>query len=1233
MTKRTFRLVAIAVLLVVCLCATTLLAACNKESTYYLSSESNGWTMYGRRDTVPDDVRFVVNEDGTYSLTVNLEAGDSFVVYKTGSSNGIVSDIFSARTELTLNDDGKVSVGAKGKYVLTLDVENGELSYSFTAPTPTPSTVAVTGVSLDPTSLNLTVGGADATLTATVAPANATNKGITWSSSDNGVATVNGGVVHAVSAGNATITVTTEDGGKTATCAVTVSASQGGTTPVPVTGVTLNPTSLQMTVGGADATLTATVAPANATNKNVTWLSSDPGIATVNNGVVHAVSAGNATITVTTADGGKTATCAVVVTEGQSAAGEVYEIYYTGDSEISLKKTLSVTIPVTVDYEGEVDTTYSVVVVDGDEDVITTQVVEGNLKITAAKVGEVTIKLVSNADSSVESSTLKVTVTELAIESISITPSSIELEINQETDLTVNVLPAEAASLLSLTWTSNDECVSVVDGHIKALSSGTAIITARDNSGKSAECTVTVTQHVSSIELSESSIVLYVNGSNRELTVTFNPSDATNKAYTAELVSGSEYVQIVSKSGLTITLKGIAAGSATLRITADDDSTKTAECAIEVRELSSAVPYLSPSSLTVNIGETSDAVQILTDGDAVTGFTSSVTNTSVASVNNVSTSTFTVKGLAYGTTAITITVSYGDGGSVDLTLNVIVASDFFYLTGTIDGTSWGTHASESSARSAGVLLDKVSDGVYEITRDIDVSTGNKFYILPSALDTDWNYGLKKSYYRAHSNASAYDITLPDNDNVQVGVSGNYTIRLTISGTSATWTVIGNWIAPTSASIDATTRTLQVGEAESADLELSILPTTATSNVTIVWTASGTGVNFITCNGDGTNCSVALNNFTSDTELKVTVTATITIGSFTVTATCEIALLPQNASNTPSTAIVWSEQGDMTVNVNADGWTYQIVASGNGTDGSVTFELVANASGDALGSILVNDVSGTKAFEISATGLITAKMFGTVYVKVTAADGSNVFDIRPVTFYAPAFYLDIDWKNDGATANASTQTSVTQYTWSEVELNAGCTIVILYNGSDWDKAIRSSGYLDDSSDNASGATGGDPSGKFSVTVSGKYNITLDLSGLKPSVKFEYAGALAQDPEMTVSLYNRGNTYTNSNIEFGSGTARIGSISNNYEIVFTVNGSNIMSAYSGDGWIELQIVCGSTWGNNFTSLSITHSTSSSLWQESGKGNFSIDSSLVSGKTLTFTCTFNTSGTLTKVVIASA
>ena len=173
------------------------------------------------------------------------------------------------------------------------------------AATLTVNPVPVTGVTLDKNTLALFTGES-ATLTATVAPENATDKTVTWTSDNEKVATVADGKVTAIASGTANITVTTTDGSFAATCAVTVTQ--------PVTGVTLDKKTLSLFTGDS-ATLTATVAPENATDKTVTWVSSNPAIVTVDgSGHVKAVAAGTANITVTTTDGNKTAACAVTVT-------------------------------------------------------------------------------------------------------------------------------------------------------------------------------------------------------------------------------------------------------------------------------------------------------------------------------------------------------------------------------------------------------------------------------------------------------------------------------------------------------------------------------------------------------------------------------------------------------------------------------------------------------------------------------------------------------------------------------------------------------------------------------------------------------------------------------------------------------------------------------------------------------------------------------------------------------
>jgi len=223
----------------------------------------------------------------------------------------------------------------------------------------------VSGVTLSQNDAVLTVGGETLTLTATVAPANAKDKTVTWTTSNDAVATVDAnGVVTAVSAGTATITATATNGtddtsdDKTATCTVTVTQNYkvtladgtedsgnwtispanpqpgdvvtityGGTKKVKsvkavkkaavikVTIITLNKTETTINVGSTETLSVTAIDPSNATDKTYTWNSDNTAVATVDaDGVVTAKAAGTANITATANDGsGVTATCAVTV--------------------------------------------------------------------------------------------------------------------------------------------------------------------------------------------------------------------------------------------------------------------------------------------------------------------------------------------------------------------------------------------------------------------------------------------------------------------------------------------------------------------------------------------------------------------------------------------------------------------------------------------------------------------------------------------------------------------------------------------------------------------------------------------------------------------------------------------------------------------------------------------------------------------------------------------------------
>lgn len=193
--------------------------------------------------------------------------------------------------------------------------------------------VSVTAIMLSESSIYLQPNETKS-LTATVLPDNATNKSVEWSSSNTSIATVDQtGKVTAKTVGSCTITCSATDGsGAKGECAVTVGRL--------VTGITLSQTSLSLTIpSNTTKTLTATVKPTNATNKSVTWSSSDTSIATVENGKVTAIAAGSCTITCSATDGsGVSAECQVTVKEESVSIVGTWEYRITDEDGLWIVK-------------------------------------------------------------------------------------------------------------------------------------------------------------------------------------------------------------------------------------------------------------------------------------------------------------------------------------------------------------------------------------------------------------------------------------------------------------------------------------------------------------------------------------------------------------------------------------------------------------------------------------------------------------------------------------------------------------------------------------------------------------------------------------------------------------------------------------------------------------------------------------------------------------------------------
>ena len=210
--------------------------------------------------------------------------------------------------------NGVVTALKAGK--VTITAKSGEVSATCEI-TVNAKVIPATGIALDKTTAEMTEGET-LTLPATVTPENATDKTVTWTSSDETVATVANGVVTALKAGKATITA--KAGEVSATCEITVNAKV-----IPATGIALDKTTAELTEGET-LTLTATVSPEDATDKTVAWTSSDEAVVKVVNGVVSALKTGKATITATSGD--VSATCEITVIPVTGINGVIYSDGY-----------------------------------------------------------------------------------------------------------------------------------------------------------------------------------------------------------------------------------------------------------------------------------------------------------------------------------------------------------------------------------------------------------------------------------------------------------------------------------------------------------------------------------------------------------------------------------------------------------------------------------------------------------------------------------------------------------------------------------------------------------------------------------------------------------------------------------------------------------------------------------------------------------------------------------------
>jgi uncharacterized protein YjdB len=417
--------------------------------------------------------------------------------------------------------------------------------------------IQVTGVTLNQSTASVNVG-ATLQLTATVAPANATNKSVVWSSSNNSRATVSAnGLVTGVSGGSATITVTTNNGSFTASCAVTIGAS------VAVSGVSLSVRSSSIEIGGT-LQLVATVSPANATNKLVTWSSSSSSASVSQDGLVTGVSGGTATITVTTQSASKTATSTVLVYSAATITMNSTNLTVMIGKLVNIDATISrPRINVSTITWSSSDPGSAMVPLYG----TLLSSTPSSTTIRAGVVGNFnngSATTITATSSNFGISTISDVIVLGHVQSVILNASQILLQKGEEFLAIAEVYPDITNNNFNVNWSSSSNAIATVNsyGSITGVSNGTAIITVTSESGnKKNSVRVTVLNRVLGVTISASNLTVN-RGSTGTLVASILPSDASNLA--VRWTSFNTRIATVSSSGV---VTGVSAGQAIITVT------------------------------------------------------------------------------------------------------------------------------------------------------------------------------------------------------------------------------------------------------------------------------------------------------------------------------------------------------------------------------------------------------------------------------------------------------------------------------------------------------------------------------------------------------------------------------------------------------------------------------------------------------------------------------------------
>jgi uncharacterized protein YjdB len=728
----------------------------------------------------------------------------------------------SSANSIATVSNGVITAVSPGTATVTcssLQTPVGSATVSVTIVERMPSSITL------PSSVSVLIGNTQ-TLAATILPATAYNKTVTWSSSNTSVATVSAtGVVNALSVGVATITATTVNG-LTATCMVTVS-------PVLETSVSLNKTTTSMYVYDTDV-LIATVLPENTTDKSIVWTSSNSSVVSVLNGTITAIKAGSATITATTVNG-LTATCVVTVQNivptsiSTSITGTVSR--YIGSSET-----------VHVSYLPTNITDSSLTWTSSDASIVN---VSQQGVISAVGLGTATITVTSVNN---KTAAFTVQVNPIVATSISLNTNAVTLTTGNTQQLIATIEPLNTTNK-TVVWTSSATSIAQVNsnGLITAVNQGNAIITATTSNGLTATCNVTVelvSIPVSSVALNKKTLSIQLSQT-ETLVATVMPLDATNK--TIVWSSSNSSIATVSQSGI---ITPVAVGQTNIIATASNGKADT--CVVTI--LHNPISTIGFSQTTVNVSEgaTVNLFQLLVTQPS-NAFIQSVVWSELSSNASISAQGVLTNSLQYGVETVTVTATITDAYGTQ-------------FIKTIDVVLHGCAVELSSVTVSPSTVSIVENQTLQLI---------PLYSPANACIMSVSYASNSVHIATVSASGLVSAVAPGTAIITITVNDGFTTKTVTKEI----TVLRDCSGPIVLSLPAT---MQIVYGQSATLTPTFTPNNeCTANKNITWTSSNPAVASVN-NGVITTNAIGTTTITASTDGTGTTSATCTI---TVVSDC------------------------------------------------------------------------------------------------------------------------------------------------------------------------------------------------------------------------------------------------------------------------------------------------------------------------------------------------------------